>query len=221
MTLRTAGALALASVAIGCATNEGASAPPAAPAAPLPASAATETPSAPKHGPDPSGGWFRLEDLIGRKLDELDAATCADPKGFELASGLWVEERALAVRRCAKFLGPHAVVREAPGPALLTMISDGGRIVFAVATREYELEPSKRVAEELVKTLTLAGCQQAHSNEQSVGFIACPGGPGWAAVSWLALPEERGGGHAVVFEVAASRDVAESIARALAGAPRE
>jgi hypothetical protein len=173
------------------------------------------------HLPEQPGDWFRLDALIGRKIDQLHPSTCAAAAGFELASGLIVDGRALAVRRCARFRGPHAALTtESPGDALLTVLSDGGLIVFAVATREYELDPAKRVAERLLETLTLAGCQQVQSNEQSVGFVDCPKGPGWAAVSRVALPADAGAGHAVVFEVGRTRSTAESIAAAFASAAR-
>lgn len=219
MTARSAAvALAIAGAAAGCATRE-ARPPKQAPRASPPAATPAPAPP-PAHAPE-RDGWYALEDLLGKKLDELDAGTCADAKGFELASGLWVDERALAVRRCARFSGPHAVLADDPGPALLTVISDGGRIVFAVATREYELASAKRAADELLEKLVVAGCVQARSDAVSVGLLACPGGPGWAAVSTIALPEARGGKHAVVFEVATDEALAQSIARALAGAPRE
>jgi hypothetical protein len=211
-------ALAIASAAVGCTTSE---ARPTKTPPPEPPPAAPEPPPvAPAHGPEP-GGWYALEALLGKKLDALDAGTCADANGFELASGLWVDERALAVRRCSRFSGPHAALAEDPGPALLTVISDGGRIVFAVATREYELASAKRAAEEILKKLLLAGCVQARSDETSIGLVRCPAGTGWAAVSTIALPEARGGKYAVVFEVATDEALAQSIARALAGAPRE
>lgn len=188
------------------------------PSAPPPASvrAPSETELAP-HAPEraPSGEHFELADLVGRDVDRLHPATCADAAGWQLEAGLSVGDRALAVRRCDAFRGPHAAV-ESGQVARLNLISDGGQVVFAVATAEYELEGAQRVAEHLLRTLALAGCSQVYADDRNVGFTGCPGRAQWAAVTRLSVPGDAGTRHAVVLEVARDREIAAAIAAAYA-----
>ncbi len=160
---------------------------------------------------------FRVQDLIGEKLSALDRAPCVDASGWQLARGIYVDQRALAVRTCARFRGPHDELEKGTEAAsTLSVISDGGRIVFAVASKEYDLEQAKRIADALQDGLLLEGCQQVHSAVASAGFDACPGAAKWAATTRVGVRKEGGMVHAVVLEVATDRAIAGRIAAAYA-----
>jgi hypothetical protein len=198
--------------------------PPERPQAETAAERAPHRERAPPQGPihaaqsSPHGSHYRLQDLIGRKLGELDRATCANAAGWRLVRGLMVEERPLAVRSCARFRGPHDVLEKGgEAGSKLTLISDGGRIVFAVATQEYDLDQARRVADALMSGLVRGGCEQVHSTELAAGFSRCPGAATWAAVSRVELRGDGGSLHAVVLEVAVDRTTAGRIASAYAG----
>jgi hypothetical protein len=211
---RAAASLAVA-LATACGPNEPAPESPRSASVPSAGPQAKQTPSAPASSP--GGSEHRIQDLIGRKLDQIDRATCADPRGFQLERGLMLDGRALAVRSCERFRGPHDLLDAgAAGSSKLTIISDGGRIVFAVASKEYDLERARRVSDALMNALLVDGCEQVHSTELAVGFSRCPGRASWAAISRVELVIEGGSRHAVVLEIASDRGLAGRIAAAYA-----
>ena len=114
----------------------------------------------------------------------------------------------MAIRRCERFSDRD--------PATVTLISDAGRVVFAVSSREYALDHALAAFEERLRALSVSGCEQFASATHSVGFVRCGNGVGWAAVSRMALPADAGDVHAVVFEVAERREIARDIAAAFA-----
>lgn len=207
---------------LGCGASDVAPVPPPAPPRPPPAASPARTapePEPPAHGPTRSenGDYFAIGDLLGRKLDRLAGDTCAHAEGFRLERGIAVDQRPLAVRRCERFRGPQDALDDGGVEAgsTLTVISDGGRIVFAVSSKEYTLEASQRVFEALLRAASLAGCQQVESTQHSTGFVRCGNGVGWSAVSRVPIGDR----HAVVYEVALERSVATKIAEALLHGP--
>jgi hypothetical protein len=216
---RCATACLAVALAATCAPKELASETPRAVSAPpraLGDAALDAAAHAPRSSPDGSHYSIRdLRDLIGRRLSELDSSICGEASGFRLTRGLMIDGRALAVRSCSRFRGPHdAIDADAATSSKLTIISDGGRIVFAVASKEYSLAPARRVSDALMNELLVDGCEQVHSTELAAGFSRCSGAGSWAALSRVELVIDGGSLQAVVLEVATDRSLAGQIAAA-------